>query len=546
MKTEINFPILTNEKYSKEVLSDLINSLELLENTKNTIFNRLNTAFSERVNKLCNIKARINRANKIIASYSSIAEAITLKSKYHYPTKNHSYYTPTIIDQSLTKINPESIPKLNRIVLNDKEKLGSKSLATKDKIDTYDKYLSFATQFNDIVYLLDKITSQEINVRQDFDDFEPILNHVTNDFVFGTKMKIDYAKKQQYNPQQDTNRGSSIILQDYLNERKQSEKKKRENIAQAPVSIKNQERIKNIKTKKVTFKPDVNKNKITGLNIPTNLNIKGVINVGGEDDEDEKKEENKNEEQIDEDDDFREDNQIDPQLENQDIEVDLPIDIIRYKNQNKFETLQNISYNNNQNSENISSNNISQAQPQQNNVQVNTNPVPPPPPPPPPQNNPVIAQTQPKPQKIPQKPPNPSPVVQSSPVQVVVGNSSSIPPPPPPPPPPPMVPTIPSKAPAAKEVKSGGPEISLEDELAKAKQGLKKKVEVEVKEKPKELSMAEQIALSRSRLKPKPKEEKPPQKTKPSGLDILSQQIRLRFEYLRMHEDENNDDEDSN
>ena len=37
-------------------------------------------------------------------------------------------------------------------------------------------------------------------------------------------LKIEYAKKQQYNPQQDIiNRGGSIVLQDYLNEKKEEE-----------------------------------------------------------------------------------------------------------------------------------------------------------------------------------------------------------------------------------------------------------------------------------------------------------------------------------
>ena len=90
--------------------------------------------------------------------------------------------------------------KLNRIALNDKEKLGAKSLAAKDKIVTYDKYLSYATQFNDIVNELNKVTSQEISIRQDLDDFEPILNHVTSDFTFGTNMKIEYKRLKLARP----------------------------------------------------------------------------------------------------------------------------------------------------------------------------------------------------------------------------------------------------------------------------------------------------------------------------------------------------------
>ena len=548
MKTEINCPVLSSEKFSKEVLKDIITSLEQLENIKNNIFNRLNNAFNERYNKLCNIKARIIRANKIIESYSSINEAITLKSKYHYPSKKHNYYTPTIIDQNSTRVKPEPMVKLNRIALNDKEKLGAKSLAAKDKIVTYDKYLSYATQFNDIVNELNKVTSQEISIRQDLDDFEPILNHVTSDFTFGTNMKIEYAKKQQYNPQQEINRGGSILLQDYLNEKKEEERKKKKNIQQAPKSIIEKQKIRRTvpKKKKIKNTPKVN------FVLPTNIALGGVANLEGSEDDDEKKEENKIEEEEDDDDDFKDDNQNEGQFINEEDEedTDLPIDYIRYNNQIKIDTNrinQNANYNNNQTSTTTNNNSANQSQSQ---------PTPPPPPPPSaPQtqintaqvNTATVPQPPPQKQVVPppqQRPPNPPPAVPTaSKIQVVVGNSSSIPPPPPPPPPPPVVPTIPTKPSSAKvETKSSGGEVSLEDELAKAMSGLKKtgKVELDEKPKPKELSFAEQLAMSRNKLKKPVIVEKPPPK-KQNCMDLLSQQIRLRFQQLRMHEDDNED-----
>ena len=549
MKTEINCPVLSSEKFSKEVLKDIITSLEQLENTKNNIFNRLNNAFNERYNKLCNIKARIIRANKIIESYSSINEAITLKSKYHYPSKKHNYYTPTIIDQNSTRVKPEPMVKLNRIALNDKEKLGAKSLAAKDKIVTYDKYLSYATQFNDIVNELNKVTSQEISIRQDLDDFEPILNHVTSDFTFGTNMKIEYAKKQQYNPQQEVNRGGSIFLQDYLNEKKEEERKKKKNIQQAPKSIVEKQKIRRTvpKKKKIKNTPKVN------FNLPTNIALGGVANLEGSEDEDEKKDENIIEEEEDDDDDFKDDNQNEAHLNNEEDEedTDLPIDYIRYNNQNKIDTNRiNQNTYNNQIPATTNNNYANQSQPQQpppssssvqsqqNTTQVNTATVPPQP------QNQAVPPPQPQ---VQQRPPNPPPTVPTaSKLNVVVGNSSSIPPPPPPPPPPPVVPTIPTKPSSTKvEIKSSGGEVSLEDELAKAMSGLKKtgNVELDEKPKPKELSFAEQLALSRNKLKKPVIVEKPPP-PKQNCMDLLSQQIRLRFQQLRLHEDENEDDED--
>ena len=73
--------------------------------------------------------------------------------------------------------------------------------------------------------------------------------------------------------------------------------------------------------------------------------------------------------------------------------------------------------------------------------------------------------------------------------------------------------------------------------------GLKKKVNVEIKQKPKELSFAEQLALSRNKLKKAVIPPKPPEK-KQNAKDLLSQQIRLRFQNLRMHEEEKEEDSD--
>ena len=541
MKAEINCPILTSEKFSKEVLGDIVTSLEKLENTKATIFNRLNSAFAERVNKLCNIKARINRANQIIASFSNINDAITLKSKYHYPTQKHSFYTPTIIDQNATSLNKEPVLKLNKVVLNEKNNLGSKSLAAKDKIVTYDKYLSFATQFNDIVNQLVNIEKQESSVRQSLEDFEPILNNVTSAFTFGTNMKIEYAKKLQYNPLQDINRGTSIVSQEKaFNE--EERKKRKKIIQQAPKSIRDKEKLRKHKKHQTRIRKPTG-SKIT-YNLPTNIQLGGVTTLEGADDDDDGLQE-KDDEEEEEDDDFIDDNETLPSIEEQD-EDNNPIDIIRYNNRSKIQASKNIQNTPNTNyqrpvntSVNTSNNNVNNNNNNiPNQVQI-SNTVPQPPPAPP---KPIVTQPQPK---APSPPPS---VPTSSNIQVIVGNASGIPPPPPPPPPPKIVPTIPTKPSGSAAVKKNdGPEISLEEELAKAKSGLKKTVDVEVKEKPKELSFAEQLLLSKNKLKKAVIAPKPEVK-KQNGLDLLSEQIKLRFRNLRMHEEENqndNSDDDS-
>ena len=546
MNTEINCPILSNEKFSKEILLDVVTSLEQLESIKATIFNRLNSGFQERVSRLCNIKARINRANQIISSFASVTDAITLKSKYHYPYQKHNYYIPTVVDKNATKIVQDPIPKLNKNVLNDKNNLGTKSSATKEKLALYDNYLSFATQFKDVVNDLDQIYKQEVNTIQSLDELEPILNNVTSNFAFGTKMKIEYAKKNQFNVQ-DLGRNTEI-LKEIQEEKKEEEEKRKKQIQQAPKSI-----IKKVKMRKVKHKKKLisqNNASVIEFNFPTNVGLGGVSNLNIGNDEDEIKEEkNDDEEYEEEEDEFNDDNQNEIQMED---DSDMPIDYISYNKQksgntNKvaqstINTIQDSSSNSNPQVVSNSVNPSSSVPSPPSTVPPPPSTVPPPPStvPPPPSSVPT------PPPKVPSPPP---PVPSSGPSKVVVGSSGAIPPPPPPPPPPPVVPTI--VAPKGEE-KNGakeeeGPPISMEEELAKAMSGLKKKKAVPVPQKPKELTMAEQIALQRNRLKktvidlkPKPEPEK-----KITAKDLLRQQIQLRYNNINMHKEDDKDDEGS-
>ena len=553
MKAEINCPILTNEKFSKEVLGDLVTSLEQLENTKATIFNRLNNAISERVTKLCNIKARINRANQIIANYSSINEAITIKSKKHYPNQKHNYYTSMIIDKNATTLQRPPNEKINKIVINEKENLGFKSLAAKEKIVTYDKFLSFATQFDDIVNTLDKVIAQESSVRQCMDDFSPILKHVTNDFSLANKNKIEQAKKKLAFPR-DTgssiSRVGSTVVTEFFNERKtENEKKKKKVIQQAPKSIIEKTKLKKYKKKK-KYLATSTQSKIN-FNLPTNIGLGNVTDLADADDEEDKIEQEKSEDEDDDDyDDDKDDQQTDPQTQDQqDINIDLPIDVIRYNNETKTKIPKN-TINTNNNNNNIQQNNNNTINTDNSN---NNNNVPNPPPTPPPQQ--TVATP-------PPQVPVSTPTTQSDPGVVFVSGGSM--PGPPPPPPPPMIkvefnPEFEKKAKENEEKEKeekkeevvqneGGEEMSMADQIAQSMAKLKKTGEVKIKEpeKPKELSFAEQIALQRNKLKKTVEvKQNPPEKKKVNGMDLLSAQIRLRFQNLRLHEQDDDKDEDS-
>ena len=537
MKSEIKFPILNSEKFSKEIMSDLIDSLDKLETIQKTIFNRLNTSLNERINKLCNIKSRINRANKIISNFPKINEAITLKSSFHYPTKNHNYYIPSIIDKNAISENKEPVLRLNRIVLNEKIRLGSKSLAAKDKIILYDKYLGSATQFDDFANELNKVALKEAALRKSLKEFQPILNNFISDFTFGTNIKIDIAKKEPNLAQEINIKNSKDIIQEILKEKEEENQKRKKTIQEAPKSILEKIKIKERKKKKKKLKTEKPK---LNINIPTKIGLGGIYELeGGDDDyndeEEEKIEEKKEEEEEeDEDEDFKDGNEIlnYPQFDEED-NAPLPIDYIRQNNESKYEAnkvtpTQQYNTNNYQKSVyNVNSNVNSysnQNPPQQSNNISNSNPQP-----------------------IQQKVPNPPPAIpSSSTVVVIAGSSGAIPPPPPPPPPPPIVPTIPSKTNETEknDKANDGPKLSLEEELANAVKGLKKTVKIDLKPKPQALSMAEQIALKRKNLKPV--SGSPPKKieVKTSPKDLLKLQIQMRFNQLNQNEKENNDEDE--
>ena len=80
----------------------------------------------------------------------------------------------------------------------------------------------------------------------------------------------------------------------------------------------------------------------------------------------------------------------------------------------------------------------------------------------------------------------------------------------------------------------------MQEELDRAKSGLKKTVAPEAS-KPKTLSMAELIAAQRNKLKKTVIAPKPPPEKKINPRDLLSQQIRLRFQNLKMHEKDDSD-----
>ena len=73
-------------KYHPEYLTNAIQNLSKLDSYKDFVFNNINKNLASRVEKLQNLKSRINRIKAILPKLEETNAAITIKSKKYYPT----------------------------------------------------------------------------------------------------------------------------------------------------------------------------------------------------------------------------------------------------------------------------------------------------------------------------------------------------------------------------------------------------------------------------------------------------------------------------
>ena len=184
MKREFEINLINNETYFNEFFDSAVSSLEKIENYKNVLFNRLNNALTLRVNKLCNLKSRINRINQILATYPAINKAITIKSKFHYPTKDHSYYTPIAYvennDNIVNFFNKQNFEIINKNIQHKNETLGNFRNNEKN-MTVYERYLETLSKYNDVAQELNNILlNTGFNAKNDeiMKEIDPIVNYV--------------------------------------------------------------------------------------------------------------------------------------------------------------------------------------------------------------------------------------------------------------------------------------------------------------------------------------------------------------------------------
>ena len=547
MDAELKVHINETGKYRTEYLTCAIQNLSKLDSYKDYIFNNINKNIAARVQKLQNLKSRINRIREILPKLNECNNAMTIKSKKYYPDNKHHYYQYINLED-----NPEAIKKLIDSNFNSNPNISKinikRPLVDKGEKGTLGKIPKESMEESISSQLLGNMQKKVKDLATELYElrFKNIGSSLTNElndlvyektpyletsFGFMNKKLIQKAdtlwkvNKDEFDLKQNININQN---KDYKepNFSKKSSKKLPYKLQEAPKSIATKAKIEKYVSKKVLLEKTKEKQE---FNLPTSINLGRVVELKDDtaNEETPATDENIYPEREDIDLDFE--NQTDINNLNLDYEYDLPVDIITRKNLENYKidenemtqnptnynyktantsninnTANNININVNDNINNVINNNNNT-----NTINNNINNY----------NNNYNQESQ--------------NTVSSGNAVVVNGTGPGIPPPPPPPPPPPVVPVVPVK------------------KAANTNMAAKKESENEEKPEPKkELSMAEQLAKVTLKKIPDGKKENGDKPKPPalSGMDILKQQILLRRKQITLHqkdqEEEDEEDED--
>ena len=333
-------------KYHSEYLTNTIQNLSKLDSYKDFIFNNINKNLASRVEKLQNLKSRINRIRAILPKLTETNDAITIKSKKYYPSSKHNYYKSinlqekqeditNIIDSNYNSINP-NVPKINvknpLVDKKDKIILGKAPKETLDDCINYQILTNMQQKVNDLATELYKIRIQNLSNSLDNplnDLVYEKTNYLETSFNFMNKKLIQKAEQLwKVNKEESEYKKQEKIEQEFA---RRATKKLPSKLQEAPQSIIKKEKIDKYMNKKLIVE---NKEK-QEFNLPTSINLGGVAELHDKDEminEENTITETENLYQKNEDNDYDFDNNNDINNMNMDDDYDLPVDIITRKN----------------------------------------------------------------------------------------------------------------------------------------------------------------------------------------------------------------------
>jgi hypothetical protein len=281
MKTQFEVSINYNDLFKNESILQIISSLEKLEEITDEVFERINKNLLEKKGKLENLKSRINRANNIIASFETLPQALTIKSKRFYPNISQegsdgtaryplykSIFYDDVCDFKLLKNVPGITKKSNELNTkpsNSSNFLGKKPDGNLEDVSLTQEILNSLEPFKEITS--DLTLRKNVNKLFNTNEIPPVAQRCYSVFQFIDKVKV-FGEKIKASPSEGGVRESNL-LNTFMNKKtpKANVKKPQE----APVSIIEKAKLTQFKQKRELIRRNTNIQ--VELNIPKNINL---------------------------------------------------------------------------------------------------------------------------------------------------------------------------------------------------------------------------------------------------------------------------------
>ena len=346
MDADLKLNLNDTGKYHSEYLTTAIQNLSKLDSYKDFIFNNINKNLASRVEKLQNLKSRINRIKAILPKLSETNDAITIKSKKYYPSSKYHYYKyinlqekpeeiSNIINTNYNSINP-NIPKINVKVpfveKNEKNNLGKPPKESIDNCINYQKISDLQKGVNDLANELYEIKIKNMSNSLDNplkDLVYEKTNHLNTSFFFMNKKLIQEADQLWKVSKEESELKKNEKYLESLSKR--TSKRLPSKLQEAPKSIVKKEKIEKYGNKKLLVE-----NEKKEFNLPISINLGAVVELNDKEEivnEEPVPENDKNENAYQDNDDLDYDFDNNNDINNLNLEddYDLPVDIITRK-----------------------------------------------------------------------------------------------------------------------------------------------------------------------------------------------------------------------
>lgn len=280
MKTQFELSTNYNSLFKNEGLSQILTSLDKLEQINSEVFNSINRSIIDKKSRLENLHSRIIRIGAIIKQLEQVPQAITLYSKKFYPENTESYQIKSIYYQDTCdfKLINQKFKAL-QIDLNSNPSNTESALGKSPDGDMQDIQLSqeILNSLPDYKGIKSELTQPNCPKLFDSEKQDPQTEMLNSLFNYMTRTKV-YG--EQLETQIKTLNRESQLLSEFMKYKKDSRKNK-EKPSDAPFTMMNNEKIKAYKKHSLTLRTklkDIQDDNFDSK-IKQNINLGNVVEI---------------------------------------------------------------------------------------------------------------------------------------------------------------------------------------------------------------------------------------------------------------------------